>query len=341
MSTENTPPLPQGVRLVHTEMLISHNYNGEDPRTVRVGSILLYILGFLFVGGTYITVPYQLNIAATLTAMALVIAVTTPWHLWCAGLDRIYPRPELDTFQQRAIMRGAQVVLTDHGYVFYDPQGIADRLRADHEAEGPHRWLTAPPETPAASAPAPRPAPTPAQDPAQLRADTIAQIQAGLAELDQLWLAHQMDPQDYFLDRPLLHDPKGFPPAATMNASWDNARELIGALVDPQAATENQVTEAEKVLRQAHADYDHAHAEAGRLGTQTFTPAVAGALRRAKGFLAQIADISSTEHERQTALSRLRREIEKIGTEHFPAQFIELQALPTEATQELLLAIEA
>lgn len=135
-------------------------------------------------------------------------------------------------------------------------------------------------------------------------------------ELEQAWLDYELDPQNYFLDRPLLRD-NTVPTTAAYQEARYNAKEAIDNA--SSAPEHSYVIEVDKLVETAWETWRMAYDHAYSIGIDDRSPAEKKALRWAAGALKHLQRPDINPDERSHYLQVLQDNINVLKTVPVPA----------------------
>lgn len=199
-----------------------------------------------------------------------------------------------------------------HKIGFGDALAIAQHHRQTPKTTAAHARLRL--RTPTQStATQDRPAPTTSRN-SRERAKRIAEVHAAVAELDQEWLDYELDLRAWFLTKPQLrnnHDPI----IAAYRDAYATLRDKAGELTD--AATENQIADAQLAARTALKAWHDANDFALERGVNNLSPSEAAALTRLYGLVSQLNDRSTPKAMWPQLIDAITRSMTKLATVPF------------------------
>jgi hypothetical protein len=136
-------------------------------------------------------------------------------------------------------------------------------------------------------------------------------------ELEQAWLAYELDPQNYFLARPILRDNTVPATAAYLEARFA-AKEAIDDA--PPTPDTPYITKVDKLVETAWEAWRLAYDHALSIGLDDRPPAEKKALRWAAGALKHLQRPDITADERSHYLQVLQDNINVLKTVPVPAK---------------------
>lgn len=163
----------------------------------------------------------------------------------------------------------------------------------------------------------PAPANTVAAAPPEPAPHTITwpDVVALFTELETAWLNYELDPQNYFLDRPLLRD-NTVPATAAYQKAWFAAKEALDNT--PLAPGPDHITHTAELVDQAWETWRVAYDYAYTIGVNDRPLAEKKALRWAAGALKHLQSPGLTADERNHYLNVLEDNINALKTVPVP-----------------------
>lgn len=163
------------------------------------------------------------------------------------------------------------------------------------------------------------------------RTQRIAEVHAAVDELDQEWLDYKLDLHAWFLAKPQLRNRRD-PVVTAYREAYARLRDKADELTD--AATEDQIADAQHAARTALKAWGDANTHALALGVSNLSPSEEAALSRLHGLVSQLNDRATPKAMWPQLIDAITRSMAKLTT--VPFALGDLATLPVIAAESRL-----